>query len=318
MVPGMMEPVEEVLQIGRHRVELSHLDRVLFPDTGLTKGDLVSYYQRIAGTMLPHLRQRPISMERRPGGLEGRGFYQKQAPEHFPDWIQHQTIELRQGGSREHLVCDDAATLVFLANRGTITPHVWQSRIDGLERPDRLVLDLDPAGDDFTPVRHAARLVAGVLEDLGLAPYAMLTGSRGVHLVAPLRREQSFDEVRQLARDLARWLARRHPGQLTVARRKAERGDRLFLDTARNAYGQTTVAPYAVRALPGAPVATPIDPGELSSSTLSSRRYNIRNIFRRLAHKADPWLNIGHDARSFRPARARLDQIVGRQGNVDS
>ena len=186
----------------------------------------------------------------------------------------------------------------------------WLSRTSRPHHPDRLVFDLDPGGEDFSPVRQAARDLRQVLEDLGLAPYLMTTGSRGLHLWVPLDRKTPYDRVRAFAQDAAELLARRHPERLTTARQVEDRGGRLFLDTARNAYAQTAVCPYAVRARPGAPVATPLDWEELDDADLSPTRYTMENLRRRLGQKEDPWRGFLQEARALRDARQKLDELT--------
>lgn len=292
---------------GSRVVELSNLDKIFFPDAGLTKGDLIDYYERVSEWMLPHMKERPLSLERFPDGIDGEGFYQKETPDYFPDWITRARVPIKgDGGSQFQAVCDQTATLVYLANQACITPHIWLSRRDDLDVPDRMVFDLDPPSSEFEPVRSAARRMRLRLDELGLTSYPMLTGSKGAHVVVPLRREAAFDRVRSLAQDLARSLAEEYPDELTVEQRKNKRGDRVFLDTARNAYGQTTVAPYAVRARPGAPVATPIDWEELDASGLTSNRYTIDNLFRRLSQKGDPWEDIARHGQTLTEAEKRL------------
>ncbi len=286
-------------RFGPYAVETSNEDKVLFPADGITKGELIEHYARLADVMLPHLADRPLVMHRFPDGIEAGGFYHKDAPEHFPDWIRTESMR-KEGGRVRHVVVDNAATLVHVANQGCITPHVWLSRVDEPERPDRIVIDLDPPGDDFEPVRTAARRVADRLEDLGLVVALQVTGSSGVHVVCPIRREGDFDEARRLVRAVAGELAEAHPESLTVEQRTAARGDRVFLDCGRNARAQTMVAPYAVRARPGAPVATPIAREELDDPALHARRWTIRTIHRRLGQRADPWRGLGRHARSIR------------------
>ncbi len=287
----------ESVEIDGRTVELSNTGKVLFPEAGITKGDLVEYYRKVADTMLPHLRGRPVSMHRFPDGIDGKRFFQKDAPDYFPDWIRFEEVA-KEGGTVRHVVCDDAATLVYLANQACITPHVWLSRVEHLERPDRLIFDLDPpearsepgSGEDLRPVRRAARTVRDRLRELGLEPFLTTTGSRGFHVVVPLEPEAGFDEVRGFARTLAEDLAEREPDRLTVETRKEKRGDRVFLDYLRNGYAQTAVPPYAVRARPGAPVATPVEWDELDG--LDPRRYTVKNLFQRLGQKEDPWAEI--------------------------
>lgn len=300
------ESGQDALRVDGRAVELSNPDKVLFPDAGIRKRDLCAYYARIAATLLPHVTGRIVSMQRMPDGIDGKRFFQKDVPDHFPEWIR--TVRVRkQGGSLNQVVIDDAATLVYLANQACITPHVWLSRAEQRRRPDRLVFDLDPSGSaDFDDVRWAARRVRDVLEDLDVTPFVMTTGSRGLHVVVPLDGAAGFEEARALAHDVARVLVERHPMRLTLEQRKAKRGDRIYLDVLRNAYAQTTVAPYAVRALPEAPVATPIDWHELGR--VGPRRYTIENLFRRLSQKADPWKAMGRSAVGVREVRERLDR----------
>lgn len=300
------------LRFGRYTVELSSLDRVLFPDVGVTKGDLVEHYRRVAGRMVPHLKGRPVSMQRFPGGIEEEGFYQKAAPDYFPDWIRRVTIG-KEGGTVEHVVCDNAATLVYLANQGCITPHVWLSRVDRLDHPDRLIFDLDPPGDDFDAVSFAAGRLRELLGELGLDPYPMATGGRGLHLIVPLDRGADFDAARGFAKDVADLLAARHPDRLTTETRKNKRRGRLFLDYLRNAYAQTAVPPYAVRARPGAPVAVPLAWEELSDRSLRGGSWNTRNVLARVEGKNDPWEGMARRARSLSGPRRKLDRILDRR-----
>ena len=299
------------VEIGGREIELSNLDKVLFPDDGLTKGDLVDYYRRVAETMLPHLEDRPLSMHRFPDGLGGEDFFQKNAGDYFPEWIRIEEVA-KEGGTVRHVVCDDVATLVYLANQATITPHVWLSRTDRQHAPDRMIFDLDPSDGDPAPVRSAARRVRDALTELDLPAHVMTTGSRGFHVWVPLGRREEFGTVRAFARDLARVLATRHPERLTIEQRKKKRGDRVFLDYLRNSYAQTTVAPYSVRARPGAPVATPIEWSELDG--LEPRRYTVANLFQRLGQKDDPWAELGREAGSVTPVRHRLDEWLGELG----
>lgn len=298
---------ETTIDVDGRAIALANQDKVLFPDCGLTKGDLVDYYRRIAAMALPHWRDRPASLERFPDGIEAEGFFQKDTPDYFPDWLVRQRLA-KAGGSVEHLLVNDAATAVYLANQGSITLHLGLSRVDRIDRPDRLVIDLDPAGDDFTRVQDAARWTRELLDELELPSFVQTTGSRGLHVVVPLDRSAGFDAVRDFAHRLAARLAVRHPDALTVEQRKAARRGRVFVDTLRNAYGQTAVAPYAVRARPGAPAATPLDWDEALAKGRSPRDHTIRNIFRRLGQKADPWQRIGDQAVSLDAAIRRLDE----------
>ncbi len=296
-------------KIGKYTIETSNEDKEVFPDAGLTKGNVIDYYEKIAGVMLPYLKDRTVSMQRFPDGIGTKGFYQKKAGGYFPDWIDTVSVK-KEGGANTQVVINKAATLVYLANQAMLTPHIWLSRTDKLDHPDRLVFDLDPPDDDFTPVREAAKKVCHFLDDeLGLPVFVQTTGSRGLHVVVPLDRSAGFDSVREFAQDAAKILAGRHPDTLTVEVRKNKRQGRLFLDTARNAYAQTFVAPYALRPRAGAPVATPLELEELKDPKLHARRFTVKNIFRRLGGREDPWKGMNRRAVSLKKARKKLDGI---------
>ena len=297
------------ISFGKYTVETSNEDKTFFPDEDLTKGDLIEYYRKIADAILPHLRNRTLSMQRFPDGIQKSGFYQKEAGDYFPDWVKTVKIK-KEGGSNTQVVIDKTATLVYLANQAMVTPHVWLSKIDKLDYPDRLVFDLDPPGDGFAPVRKAAKKLVAFLDDeLGLPVFVQTTGSRGLHVVVPLDRSADFDTVRAFAQDAAKVLADRNSDELTVEVRKNRRRGRLFLDTARNAYAQTFVAPYSVRARSGAPVATPLGLEELGDSRLHAQKYTIRNIHRRLARRKDPWAKINRRAVSLKKAEKNLKAV---------
>lgn len=285
-------------------VEVTRPGKVLFPDDGITKQDLVDYYRRISPLMLPHLKDRPITMFRYPDGVGGKAWVQKDIPDYFPDWIKRHRVP-KEGGTVTHVLCDDAETLAYLANQACITPHVWLSRVDKPQNPDRLVFDLDPSKDDFAAVRRAAQQLKGLLDALELPSLPMTTGSRGVHVTVKLDRRADFDEVRAFAREVAELLAEQHPSTLTTEARKAKRGDRLYLDVARNGYSQTAVAPFAVRALPSAPVAAPLDWSQLDDRKLNARSYTLKS-----PPPADPWSALLKGrGRSIASARTRLSKL---------
>ncbi len=282
---------EKTITVDGREIALSNLDKVFFPDDGITKGDLVDHYRQIAGIALPHWRERALTMHRFPDGIGEDGFFQKDIPGHFPDWIARANLP-KEGGTVTHILANEAATLVYIANQGCITPHLALARADAPDRPDRLIFDLDPSDDDFGKVQEAAERLRARLEALDLPVFVQTTGSRGLHLVVPLDGSAPFDPVRAAARRLAEAVAEDAPALATVAQRKASRGDRVFLDWLRNAYGQTAVAPYAVRARPGAPVATPLTWKEALSGDMTPRKYTVANIFRRLGQTEDPWAGI--------------------------
>jgi bifunctional non-homologous end joining protein LigD len=299
------------IKIGSRTIQADHLDKVIFPEEGITQGDLVDIYRKLAGTLLPHLEDRPLTMQRFPDGIDDQGFYQKEAPDYFPDWITRVSITVKgEGIEQPQVICDKEATLVYWIDQELVTPHVWLSRVNKLDHPDKLVFDLDPPNTDFAPVRTAAEYLHDLLEELGMVSFVMTTGSRGAHVVVPLDGCADFDAVREFAHNVAHVLARRHSDRLTVETRKEKRGDRLFLDYLCNAYGQTSVAPYAVRARRGAPVATPLDWGELSNSKVHSQSYTVKNILRRLGQKTDPWKGMMRHARSLSEPKHRLEELM--------
>ena len=297
----------EKMNFGRYSVEVTKRDKILFPASGITKGDLVDYYREIGETMVPHMKGRPLMMHRYPDGIAEEGFYQKEASDHFPDWIKTVKVKAVKGKTVTHVVCGNTATLVYLAQEATITPHIWLSREDRLHHPDKMIFDLDPPDDDFEIVRTTALDFRELLQEMGLAPFVMTTGSRGLHVVVPLDREADFDESRAVARALARTLEERRPEKLTTEQYKAKRKGRLFLDTNRNAYGQTGVSPYAVREKEDAPVATPLEWDELGDRGLGPQSYKVDNIFRRLGQRKDPWKDIFRHARGLAKVREKLD-----------
>jgi bifunctional non-homologous end joining protein LigD len=296
------------ITINSHTIDLSKQDKVLFPESGITKGKLVDYYRRIADIALPHYSGRPVTMQRFPDGIGAEGFFQKDAPDYFPDWIKRAELRKRDG-TVKYVLVDKAATLVYLANQGCITLHPGLARYDRPDNPDRLVFDLDPSDEDFAKVQDAAMKLKSLLEELDLSGFVQTTGSRGLHVIVPLDRSANFDTAREFARAAVEKLVDRYADLLTVEQRRNKRGDRVFLDYLRNAYGQTSVGPYAVRAIEGAPVATPLRWDEVPASDLDPRRYTISNIFRRLAQIECPWANMARHGLSVDAARRRLSAL---------
>jgi bifunctional non-homologous end joining protein LigD len=296
------------LVVDRREIDLSNPDKALFPtewdDGPITKSDLVAYYGRVADTMLPHLSDRALVMTRYPDGIAGEGFFQKHVPGHFPEWIRRAEVA-KENGSVTHVVCDDAPTLAYLAAQACITPHVWLSRVDRPDHPDRIIFDLDPSRPGFEAVRFAARALRSALERRGLVPFVQTTGSKGLHVIVPIERGPDFSTARDLARSLAHEVVDDSPDILTMEQRKEARGGRVYIDVMRNAYAQSAVAPYAVRALPGAPVATPLEWHELNNTRLGPQSYNIHNLFRRLGQRQDPWASLDDHARPLQELEAQ-------------
>jgi bifunctional non-homologous end joining protein LigD len=289
--------------------QISRPDKVLYPEPGYTKADLAGYYEAVAEWMLPHLSGRPLVMHRFPDGIEGEGFYQKQTDDNAPDFVDTATLAAdNRRGSVRYLVVADVDTLRYLANQACLELHRWLSRVGGVDEPDLMVIDIDPP-DDVDPalVQQTARDTGRLVGELGLAPHVMATGGSGYHVVAPLDRTAGFDEVRRLARGIADRLAASAPEQLTTEQRKAARRGRIFLDTNRNAYGQTAITPYSPRARVHAPVATPIEFDELAKVTPDA--YDMRRIRRRLAQKGDPWESMHERAAAAGEAQRRLDRM---------
>src|SRR5436309_12434917 len=296
----------ERIRAGRRMIEVTHADRVMFPRSGLTKLDLARHYERVGAAMVPHVRERPLALDMHPAGVQDGGYLVKQIPEHFPRWIARATVP-KKGGEVTHVLANDRAALVYLAGQNVVTPHVWPSRADRPDHPDRLIFDLDPSRERFADVRAAARALGDLLDDLELPRFAMTSGSRGIHVVVPLRRREPFDAVRTFARRVADALVAAHPRRLTTEQRKAQRGERIFVDVMRNGYAQHAVAPYAVRAKPTAPVATPLHWEELDDRRLSPQRWTIASIGGRLDSDGDPWRRIGSHAVGLRGALRHLD-----------
>ncbi|MFF8767289.1 non-homologous end-joining DNA ligase [Nocardiopsis dassonvillei] len=284
------------VRAGRRVVEVRRPGKPLFGEGGATKEDLARYHARIAPLMLPHVRDRPVALARFPDGIDAQGFFVKHPS--VPDWVA--TVETSGG---RMMLCQDAAALVWCADQAAVTLHAWQSRQPNLGLPDRMVIDLDPAGDGpeaFAACRAAARDVREVLDGLGLAAYVMTSGSRGLHVRSPLRPEADDQEVRVLAEAVADRVAARRPDELTTEVRKAARRDRLFVDYLRNGREQLAVVPYSVRARPGAPIAAPLTWEDLEKVETA------RDLTIDLEREECPFAGMGRHARSPRRALERL------------
>jgi bifunctional non-homologous end joining protein LigD len=284
------------VRAGRRSVELTNAGKVLFPDDGVTKADLAQYYGSVAKWMLPHLHDRPIAMERYPDGIDGMRLFQKNASRHFPEWITRARVP-KVGGTVEHVIVDQAATLVYLANQACITVHGFLSRLDELQNPDQLIFDLDPPGSEFALARRVALDLRGILEnEVGLTSFVKTTGGDGLHVIVPLDRTADFDAVRAFAREVAAILVERDPKRVTVEQRVGARGKRLYVDVMRNAYAQTAVVPYTVRARRGATVAMPVSWDEVTDAQLRPDRYTIKNVPALLEQREDPWRGMKRPA----------------------
>lgn len=294
--------------VAGRRIELSNLDKVYFPgDDPVTKGDVVDYYERIAEHMLPHVAGRPLVIQRFPDGIDEFGFYQKNTPDHVPDWIERVELDTADGGVTRYPVVADAAGLVYLANQGAIVFHTLLARASAPTRPVELIFDLDPSSDDLEPVRAAAGELRSVLDDLDLAPRVKSSGSRGLHIVVDVVDEGDVDFglTSTVARRVAEVVSER--GDFTLEFRKNRRQGRLFLDIFRNGPASHVVAPYSLRPIRGAPVAAPLDWDEALRAGFHPRRITLSNVFRRLAQQADPWAELPAPTSTIAHALARLD-----------
>jgi bifunctional non-homologous end joining protein LigD len=291
---------------------ITHPEKVLFPEDGITKGELAAYYESVAPVMLPHIRDRPVSLERYPAGIGSKGFWQKDVSKGFPDWLERVEVP-KKDGVVHHVIVRDTRSLLWLANQNCITPHVWPSRTPDLYRPDLCVLDLDPSQDEPEVLRAAAIAVRDLLDELGLPSWVKTTGSKGFHIVVPLDGAAEFDEVERFAHRVGAILVQRHPDRLTQEFSKADRRGRILVDTGRNGYSATFAAAYAVRARPGAPVSAPCRWDEVASGAVSPRSFTLRNLPGRLASVGELWSDLFTQGLSLAGPRETLRKMWGEE-----
>lgn len=273
-------------------IKLSNLDKILYPEDNITKQDIIDYYKNIADYILPLIKNRPLTLKRFPNGINTPGFFQKNTPDYFPDWIETIKISKKTGGSTSYILCNNLETLIYLANLAMLEPHIWLSTSKKIKNPDRVIFDFDSEKPQFKNVCHAAKLLKKILDDLKLESFVMTTGSKGLHVVIPIQPIIDFDKSKDFARKISQQLLDNNPELFTLEVHKKKRQGKIFIDFLRNAFTQTGVAPYGVRAKPGAPVATPLFWDELDDPKLTSQKYNIKNIFKRLSKIPDPWEKI--------------------------
>ena len=301
--PGYPRGVEYAF--GDITIACSNVDRVMFPADGITKGELIAYSRDVAELMVPELRGRPLSVVRYTKGIDRGGFFQKHYQKHFPAWLDHVAAGTKT--VVDYPIVDSPAGVVYLANQGSIEFHVWTSRKDALERPDMIVFDLDPPEGRFDLARRTAGWLRSVLDELALPAFVKVTGSKGLHVIAPLDDAATFDEVGALATRIGAQLCRRHPDDLTMEFYKKDRRGRLFVDVMRNAIGATLVAPYSLRGRPGAPVSAPIAWSELDE--VSADGIRLRDLRARLDRRGDPWAKLRDRAGSIAGALRALDAV---------
>jgi len=286
-------------------IELTNLSRVMYPGEDVMTGDVLHYYYRIADTIMPHIRGRMLSIRRFPDGVRRPERYETGVPGRVPEWVRTCGVDGREAMEEtSQVIVDEPATLVYMAQQACITPYAWLSRASDPSRPDQIVFDLDPAGPEKRELEdacRAARLLREVLASAGLTAFVMTTGSRGLHVRAPIRPRYGFDETAAFAAEVAERVASLDPRRLTVRELGHEREGKVLIDHRRNAYGQAVVAPYALRALPGAPVATPLHWDELGAPGRGPRDHTISSVFTRLASEGDPWGRISSCRGSLPP-----------------
>jgi bifunctional non-homologous end joining protein LigD len=288
---------------------ITHPEKVLFPDDGITKGELAEYYEAVGPVMLPHLRGRPITMERFPAGIGKKGFWQKSVEKGFPEWLERVEVG-KKGGVVHHPIVTDQRGLMWLTNQNTITHHVWTSRVPDLDHPDLCVFDLDPSKDDVAAVRKAAIELRDLLEELGLPSWVKTSGSKGFHIVVPLDGKTHIGDVARFAGAVGALFVSRAPDRLTQEFSKVDRTGRIYVDTGRNGYGATFAAAYTVRAKRGAPVSAPCTWKEVEGGKVGPATFTLRNMPARVAKLGDVWADMKRRGRSLKRAIENLRRLT--------
>ncbi len=289
-------------------IPITHPDKILFPDNGITKGELAAYYEMIAPSMVPHMRARPVTMERYHRGIAAPGFFQKDVSKGFPEWLQRVEVA-KKGGTVHHPIVTDTRSLLWLANQNCITPHVWTSRTPDLYYPDICVFDLDPSEDNPAQLKAATFQLRDFLAELGLPSWLKTSGSKGFHIVVPLDGKSNMGEVAGFAHTVGTVLVSRDPDNLTQEFHKVDRGKRILVDTGRNGYSATFAAAYAVRAKPGAPVSAPCTWDELQRGDIGPQSFTLRTMAARSEAVGDVWADMRKRGRSLRRAIAQLQKM---------
>jgi len=288
---------------------ITHPEKVLFPDDGITKGELADYYTAIAPVMLPHVRARPVTMERYPAGIGKKGFWQKDVSKGFPKWLRRVEVPKKDGTVRYPLITD-TRTLLWVTNQNTITPHVWVSRAPKLNYPDLCVFDLDPPEEhDPDILRHAGLALRNLLEELGLRSWVKTSGSKGFHIVLSLDGKSKTDDVARFAHEVGTVLVKRDPRHLTQEFTKANRGGRILVDTGRNGFSATFAAAYAVRAKAGAPVSAPCTWEEIEGSKVGPRTFTLPTMAQRVSRVGDLWSDMRRHRGGLRAATDKLRRV---------
>lgn len=288
---------------------ITHPEKVMFPDDGITKGDLAAYYAAVAPVMVPHLRGRPITMERYPAGLGKKGFWQKDVSKGFPEWLERVKVP-KKDGVVHHPIINDERSLLWITNQNTITQHVWVSRVPDLYHPDVCVFDLDPSRDDVEQVRSAALGLRDLLDELGLPSWVKTSGSKGFHIVVPLDGKSDTSEVARFADTVGRVFVSLAPDHLTREFNKVDRHGRIYVDTGRNGYSATFAAAYTVRAKKGAPVSAPCTWEEIEKGKVAPASFNLRNTPARIKKVGDLWADMLKKRRSLTKPLEKLQRMA--------
>jgi bifunctional non-homologous end joining protein LigD len=295
---------------------ITHPEKILFPGEGITKGELASYYEMIAPLMLPHLRRRPVTMERYHRGIGAPGFFQKDVSKGFPEWLERVEVP-KHGGTVHHPLANDTRSLLWLANQNSITIHVWPSRTPNLYNPDICVFDLDPSKEDaLDTLRTAALNVRDLLDELGLPSWIKTSGSKGFHIAVPLDGKSDFGVVARFAHVVGKVIVQRDPDNLTQEFHKVDRGSRILVDTGRNGYSATYAATYTVRAKPGAPVSAPCTWEELERGDVGPGTFTLRGMAQRVAEVGDLWSDMLKKKRSLKRPIERLKKLTADYTNA--
>ena len=287
---------------------ITHPEKIMFPDDGITKGDLAAYYEAMAPVILPHIKGRPLTMERYPAGIGKKGFWQKDVSKGFPDWLERVKVP-KKDGSLHHPVITDEQSLMWVTNQNTITQHVWISRVPDLYYPDICVFDLDPSTDDAAAVRQAALGLRDLLDELGLPSWVKTSGSKGFHIVVPLDGKSKMDDVARFANHVGRVFVSLAPDHLTQEFSKVDRHGRIYIDTGRNGYSATFAAAYTVRAKRGAPVSAPCTWEEIEKGTVNPGTFTLRNMPARIKKAGDLWADMLRKKRSLTKPIDRLKRL---------
>jgi bifunctional non-homologous end joining protein LigD len=291
-------------------IEISNPDKILFPKSKVTKKELVDYYIMAWPYMKDYLKDRPVSLQRYPEGINGESFFQKEVPHYFPKYIDRTNVNDPDEVVKEDAIINNLESLVYIANLASIPLHTWQSRRKKLNNPDQVIWDLDPSVEDFESVRTGAKLLRYMLEELGLKVWLKSSGSKGLHLTIPVKPEFTYTEVKQFSRSVSEYMAAKIPQLFTTEIRKNKRDNKILIDFLRNGYGHTAVVAYSVRAIENAPVAAPITWEELDNKDFRPQYFNVRNMESRFKKVGDLWEGFYSEAKSLKGPMRKLNSIL--------